>query len=121
LPCSNRSTARRPTSSERVRPTPPPPFSRPASCSTSWARPTPPPASARLVRILPPARRRSSATASQKGSRDAHHAHREGLDERPTGRLGRRPHPHPDPHPPLRHRRVRGHPLLRDEQRPGRL
>jgi hypothetical protein len=35
--------------------------------------------------------------------------------------VGRRPHPHPDPHAPLRHGRVRGHPRLRDRPGPGRV
>ena len=39
------------------------------------------------------------------------------LDERRVRRLGRRQGPRAQPRPPLRHRRLRGHPLLRDRAR----
>ena len=43
------------------------------------------------------------------------------LDERRVRRLGRRQGPRPQPRAPLRHRRLRGHPLLRDRARAGGL
>ena len=43
------------------------------------------------------------------------------LDERRVRRLGRRQGARPQPRPALRHRRLRGHPLLRDRARAGDL
>ena len=59
----------------------------------------------------------SSPACNPRGNTDAHHTHREDLDERRARRLGRRQHPHPHPHAALRHGRVRGHPRLRDRRR----
>ena len=46
---------------------------------------------------------------------------RDDLDERRVHRLGRREGARRRARAPLRHRRLRGHPLLRDPRRPGRL
>ena len=69
----------------------------------------------RADRHRPP--RSATAIAARRRLSHAHHADREDLDERRARRLGRRQDPRPHPHAPLRHRRVRGHPRLRDRRR----
>src|SRR5690606_29359001 len=73
-----------------------------------------------------PARLRPPLTAAPpaphtKDASDAHHAHREDLDERRARPLGRRSDPRAHPHAALRHGRVRGDPGLRDRPGPGHL
>ncbi len=63
--------------------------------------------------------RHASGNDAVRGETNADHGDREDLVQRRARAMGRRQDPHPHAHPALRHRRVRGHPRVRDRARSG--